>query len=58
MFIWCSSLLDSSGKGHEYLLKYLLGAQNAALDNETDKKAFKVKWREGAEGKVDLLCNA
>lgn len=25
MFIWRSNLLGSSGKGHEYMLKYLLG---------------------------------
>ncbi len=55
MFIWRSNLLGSSGKGHEYLLKHLLGAQNAVLGNETDKKPSEVKWREGAEGKVDLF---
>jgi len=55
MFIWRSNLLGSSGKGHEYLLKHLLGAQNAVLGNETDKKPSEVKWRDGAEGKVDLF---
>ncbi|WP_190600119.1 nitrate reductase subunit alpha [Candidatus Vesicomyidisocius sp. SY067_SCS001] len=55
MFIWRSNILGSSGKGHEYLLKYLLGAQNAVLGKETDKKPSEVKWREGVEGKVDLL---
>ncbi len=55
MFIWRSNLLGSSGKGHEYLLKHLLGAQNAVLGNETDKKPSEVKWRDGVEGKVDLF---
>lgn len=55
IFIWRSNLLGSSGKGHEYLLKHLLGTQNAVLGNETDKKPSEVKWRDGAEGKVDLF---
>ena len=29
MFIWRSNLLGSSGKGHEYMLKYLLGTKMA-----------------------------
>jgi nitrate reductase alpha subunit len=29
MFVWRSNILGSSGKGHEYFLKYLLGTQNA-----------------------------
>ncbi len=28
MFIWRSNLLGSSGKGHEYMLKYLLGTRH------------------------------
>ncbi|MGU0056189.1 hypothetical protein ACVXG7_11980 [Enterobacter hormaechei] len=28
LFIWRSNLLGSSGKGHEYMLKYLLGTEN------------------------------
>jgi nitrate reductase alpha subunit len=55
MFIWRSNLLGSSGKGHEYLLKHLLGAQNAVLGNETDKRPSEVKWRDSVEGKVDLF---
>ena len=31
MFVWRSNILGSSGKGHEYFLKYLLGTQNALL---------------------------
>ncbi|HNX71978.1 nitrate reductase subunit alpha, partial [Rivihabitans pingtungensis] len=28
LFVWRSNILGSSGKGHEYFLKYLLGTQN------------------------------
>ncbi|VVH66167.1 Respiratory nitrate reductase alpha chain (EC [uncultured Gammaproteobacteria bacterium] len=55
MFIWRSNLLGSSGKGHEYMLKHLLGTQNAVFGKETDKKPSEVKWRDGVEGKVDLF---
>ena len=60
MFVWRSNLLGSSGKGHEYFLKYLLGAQHGVqgkdLGQEGDSKPTEVAWRErGAEGKLDLL---
>lgn len=59
MFIWRSNLLGSSGKGHDYLLKYLLGAthgiQGEDLDQSNGIKPEEVTWREGAEGKLDLL---
>ncbi|MEA5444450.1 nitrate reductase subunit alpha [Gammaproteobacteria bacterium AB-CW1] len=59
MFVWRSNLLGSSGKGHEYFLKYLLGTetglQNKDLGDETDKHPREVKWREAAQGKLDLL---
>ena len=29
LFVWRSNLLGSSGKGHEYMLKYLLGTETA-----------------------------
>ncbi len=32
LFVWRSNILGSSGKGHEYFLKYLL---ENALDSET-----------------------
>lgn len=28
LFIWRSNLLGSSGKGHEFMLKYLLGTEH------------------------------
>ena len=60
MFIWRSNLLGSSGKGHEYLLKYLLGTQNAVLGPDLgelgEAKPKEVTWHDkGAEGKIDLL---
>jgi len=56
MFIWRSNLLGSSGKGHEYLLKHLLGTQNGMMAEETDVRPKEVKWHDkGAEGKVSLF---
>ncbi|HXV74426.1 MAG TPA: nitrate reductase subunit alpha, partial [Sphingomonadales bacterium] len=61
LFVWRSNLLGSSGKGHEYFLKYLLGTkhgiQNKNLGEEGGVKPNEVKWREEAPtGKLDLLC--
>ena len=56
MFVWRSNILGSSGKGHEYFLKYLLGTQNAVLGDENDCiKPTEVTVRPAAEGKLDLL---
>jgi len=59
LFVWRSNLLGSSGKGHEYFLKYLLGAvhgvQGKDLGAEGGEKPQEVKWRKGAQGKLDLL---
>jgi nitrate reductase alpha subunit len=57
MFVWRSNILGSSGKGHEYFLKYLLGTQNALFADEADAiKPTEVKAHaEAAEGKLDLL---
>lgn len=56
MFVWRSNILGSSGKGHEYFLKYLLGTQNALFSDETDCiKPSEVKVRDAAVGKLDLL---
>jgi len=63
LFVWRSNLLGASGKGHEYFLKYLVGAQSQhgvlGLDlgkDETATKPEEVRWREPVEGKLDLLC--
>jgi len=60
MFVWRSNLLGSSGKGHEYFLKYLLGTENGLQGKDLDsipnaEKPEEVQWREAATGKLDLL---
>jgi len=60
MFVWRSNLLGSSGKGHEYFLKHLLGTthglQGKDLGSVGGEKPEEVKWREDAPtGKLDLL---
>ncbi|HRW67116.1 MAG TPA: nitrate reductase subunit alpha, partial [Candidatus Competibacter sp.] len=48
LFVWRSNLLGSSGKGHEYFLKYLLGTthgvQGKDLGEEGGEKPLEVKW--------------
>ena len=61
LFIWRSNLLGSSGKGHEYMLKYLLGAEKHGVMNEDAGKRDGLKPKEaewvdeGAIGKIDLV---
>ncbi len=60
LFIWRSNLLGSSGKGHEYFLKHLLGTnhgvQGKDLGEEGAEKPEEVAWRdEVTDGKLDLL---
>ncbi|MBP9777584.1 MAG: nitrate reductase subunit alpha [Rickettsiaceae bacterium] len=60
LFIWRSNLIGSSGKGHEYFAKYLLGTQHNVLGGDLGKeggiKPKEVKWEEEAPvGKLDLL---
>lgn len=60
MFIWRSNILGSSGKGHEYMLKHLLGTQNAVMSQDVKEMGHEipseVKWHDKApEGKLDLV---
>jgi nitrate reductase alpha subunit len=60
MFIWRSNLLGSSGKGHEYMLRHLLGTRHGVQGKDLGErgavKPEEVKWRDEApEGKLDLL---
>ena len=60
MFIWRSNLLGSSGKGHEYMLRHLLGTKHGLMGKDLDERGAKkpedVKWHDQAvEGKIDLL---
>jgi nitrate reductase alpha subunit len=60
MFIWRSNLLGSSGKGHEYMLRHLLGTRHGLQGKDLGErgavKPEEVRWRDEApEGKLDLL---
>ncbi|WP_084170406.1 nitrate reductase subunit alpha [Paraburkholderia ferrariae] len=60
LFVWRSNLLGSSGKGHEYFLKHLLGAEHGVQGKDLGASAGilpkEVKWHEKApEGKLDLV---
>jgi len=60
MFIWRSNLLGSSGKGHEYFLKYLLGTKNGVMNEDIGKTGgtlpTEVEWvADAPTGKVDLV---
>ncbi|UNK16250.1 nitrate reductase subunit alpha [Paenibacillus sp. N3/727] len=59
MFVWRANLISSSGKGHEYFLKHLLGTHNGLLND--DQNAIRPKeiiWRDKAsEGKLDLMVD-
>ncbi|NRQ39961.1 nitrate reductase subunit alpha [Nonomuraea sp. NN258] len=53
--VWRANLLGSSGKGNEYFLRHLLGADAEARNTE-GTRPVEVTWRERpAEGKLDLL---
>ena len=57
--VWRANLLGSSGKGHEYFLKHLLGTSDPAVRAEEtppELRAQEVTWHEEAPiGKLDLL---
>ncbi|WP_334145715.1 nitrate reductase subunit alpha [Hyphomicrobium sp.] len=60
MFVWRSNLLGSSGKGHEYFLKHLLGTSHGVMGKDLGQdgrqKPREVVWNDEApEGKLDLL---
>ncbi|MCT8973620.1 nitrate reductase subunit alpha [Microbaculum marinisediminis] len=60
LFVWRSNLLGSSGKGHEYFLKHLLGTTHGVLGKDLGEEGAQhskeVTWHDKApEGKLDLL---
>ncbi|GAB4387860.1 nitrate reductase subunit alpha [Albidovulum sp.] len=60
LFVWRSNLLGSSGKGHEYFLKHLLGTDHGVQGKDLGEAGRvlprEAKWRDKApEGKLDLL---
>jgi nitrate reductase alpha subunit len=55
--VWRANLFASSMKGHEYMLKHLLGTDNAVSADETppDQRPAEVAWHDDApRGKLDL----
>jgi nitrate reductase alpha subunit len=59
LFVWRANLISSSGKGHEYFLKHLLGTTNGLLNEDEDSiRPEEVEWhKEAPEGKLDLLID-
>ncbi|WP_212525703.1 nitrate reductase subunit alpha [Actibacterium sp. MT2.3-13A] len=60
LFVWRSNLLGSSGKGHEYFLKHLLGTDHGILGKDLGEegraKPKEAVWHDQApQGKLDLL---
>lgn len=59
LFVWRSNLLGSSGKGHEYFLKHLLGTSHGVQGKDLgpdEARPAEVTWHDKApEGKLDLL---
>lgn len=58
--VWRANLLGSSGKGNEYFLHHLLGADGAQSGPMTppEKRPKEVTWRDEAPtGKLDLLVS-
>jgi nitrate reductase alpha subunit len=60
LFVWRSNLLGSSGKGHEYFLKHLLGTQHGVQGKDLGEQGAQlpdevVVRRHAPEGKLDLL---
>lgn len=59
LIVWRANLISSSGKGHEYFLKHLLGTSHGLMNDDKDSlRPQEITWREEApEGKLDLLIN-
>ena len=63
LFVWRSNLLGSSGssgKGHEYFLKHLLGTDHGVMGRDLGEEGGQLpkeaKWhKDGPRGKLDLL---
>ena len=60
LFFWRANVLGASGKGHEYFLKHLLGADDAVLDEENQiMRPQEMTLREAdPQGKLDLLVTS
>ncbi len=57
-FLWRANLLTSSGKGHEYFLRHLLGTDGHILTGESTQHPETVRCEgEAPRGKLDLLVD-
>lgn len=58
-FVWRSNLLGASGKGHEYFLSHLLGADGHAMSDENSEWMPTTVDMSGKapHGKLDLVVN-
>ena len=54
LFLWRSNLLGSSGKGHEYMLRHLMGAQHGLLGPDLaesgEPRPQEVAWHDAGPG--------
>jgi len=61
MFVWRANVLGSSGKGHEYFLRHLIGSdvgEIPARESLPGLRPEEVEWRgTPPSGKLDLLVN-
>lgn len=59
LIVWRANLISSSGKGHEYFLRNLLGTSHGLLNEVSDTlRPEEINWHdEVPEGKLDLLIN-
>lgn len=58
MFVWRANLFASSGKGQEYMMKHMLGAENGLLANYSSNKPLEMKWNNSTvEGKLDMVVS-
>ncbi|MGZ4568740.1 MAG: nitrate reductase subunit alpha [Blastococcus sp.] len=56
--VWRANVLGSSGKGNEYFLRHLVGADAAIRGAESTRRPADVTWRDEAPvGKLDLLLS-
>ncbi|WP_104137498.1 nitrate reductase subunit alpha [Cryobacterium sp. Y62] len=61
LVVWRANVLGSSGKGNEYFLKHLLGADSAVrgVESMPARRPKTMKWHESApEGKLDLMVTS
>jgi nitrate reductase alpha subunit len=59
LFVWRSNLFTSSGKGQEYFMKHLLGAENGLLAKTNERcKPEEMVWNnQTITGKLDLVVD-